>query len=371
MLSGVSLNTVAAQEQCSTDNILSRADCWYAGAGIGYSDIEPDHDGSVWKISDDNDTAWKVFGGVNFTEHLFGEFSFENLGEAELKTYQFSPVEKASIEHIAYGAHVGYLLNEYNSTWNAYLKAGVSYLDIEDSQYIYPDEDTHFSYGAGVQYRFLPTWLARLEVTSYDNDAWVYGLSIAKYFGERSKQMSQPKQVEKAPVAPRKAKTVAPVKPVVSVKSTEVKQNPDIDGDGVLNEADQCPNTPPNSNVNSKGCKVMETVNLHVQFDTGKADVNPEFLSEISLVGEKIKQYKNIEITVEGHTDWQGKQINNQPLSERRAQAVATLLIEKSGINAKDVNAVGFGELKPIADNKTAEGRYKNRRVVVIISQHQ
>ena len=73
-------------------------------------------------------------------------------------------------------------------------------------------------------------------------------------------------------------------------------------------------------------------------------------------------------VTVEGHTDSQGSDAYNQKLSQSRADSVKTALITKYGIGADRVNAIGYGEAQPIADNMTAAGREQNRRVVGQVS---
>jgi OOP family OmpA-OmpF porin len=106
-----------------------------------------------------------------------------------------------------------------------------------------------------------------------------------------------------------------------------------------------------------------ETVNLLIEFDFDKSVVKPEFYSNVNAVGEFLQNYPNATITVEGHTDNVGKNAYNQKLSQRRAKAVEKYIVDKFGIDAKRIKAVGYGETKPIDTNKTAEGRYHNRRV--------
>ncbi|MHC1699289.1 MAG: outer membrane beta-barrel domain-containing protein [Geobacteraceae bacterium] len=106
-----------------------------------------------------------------------------------------------------------------------------------------------------------------------------------------------------------------------------------------------------------------ETVNLLVEFDFNKAVVKPEFYPNINAVGDFMQKYPTVSMTVEGHTDNVGKNAYNQKLSQRRAQAVKKYIVDKFGVDAKRIKAVGYGETKPIDTNKTEEGRYHNRRV--------
>jgi OOP family OmpA-OmpF porin len=106
-----------------------------------------------------------------------------------------------------------------------------------------------------------------------------------------------------------------------------------------------------------------ETVNLLIEFDFNKSVVKPEFYPNVNAVGDFMQKYPTATITVEGHTDSVGKNAYNKKLSQRRAQAVKKYIVNKFGIDSKRIKAVGYGETKPIDTNKTAEGRYHNRRV--------
>ena len=79
---------------------------------------------------------------------------------------------------------------------------------------------------------------------------------------------------------------------------------------------------------------------------------------------EILRNYPNAKFSIEGHTDSDGSNESNQKLSEDRANAVRNALIEK-GVKPENLVAVGFGETKPIASNKTKEGKAQNRRTEV------
>jgi OOP family OmpA-OmpF porin len=106
-----------------------------------------------------------------------------------------------------------------------------------------------------------------------------------------------------------------------------------------------------------------ETVNLLIEFDFNKSVIKPEFYQNVNAVGEFMQKYPTASIRVEGYTDSVGGKVFNKKLSQRRAEAVKKYIVDKFGIDAKRIKAIGYGEAKPVASNKTAEGRYKNRRV--------
>ena len=147
----------------------------------------------------------------------------------------------------------------------------------------------------------------------------------------------------------------------------------DADKDGVIDKEDACPTVPgPASN---KGCpEVTEQVlaDLKIQarsvfFNSGKATFktgDAATIASLDAMREILKNYPNAKFSIEGHTDSDGSDKLNQKLSEDRANAVKNFLIEK-GISADNLSAVGFGESKPIATNKTAAGKALNRRTEV------
>jgi OOP family OmpA-OmpF porin len=106
------------------------------------------------------------------------------------------------------------------------------------------------------------------------------------------------------------------------------------------------------------------TLKAGALFDVGKADLKPAGISELDGVAAKLGTADLEQITVTGHTDSTGAAESNQRLSERRAEAVKAYLVQK-GVKADRVVTAGKGSSNPVADNKTADGRAKNRRVEI------
>jgi len=104
-------------------------------------------------------------------------------------------------------------------------------------------------------------------------------------------------------------------------------------------------------------------VELDVKFDFDKAQVKEESYGDIKSLADFMKQYPQTSTVVEGHTDSIGTDAYNQGLSERRANAVRDVLVNQYGVEGGRVNAVGYGEAQPVADNATDAGRAINRRV--------
>ena len=106
-------------------------------------------------------------------------------------------------------------------------------------------------------------------------------------------------------------------------------------------------------------------VTNNILFETGKATHKPESMEEIQKVADYMKKNPTVRFEVQGHTDNQGTDAINDPLSQQRAEAVVPAL-ENLGCDGFNLRAVGKGSHEPVADNKTDEGRAKNRRVEFI-----
>ena len=106
-------------------------------------------------------------------------------------------------------------------------------------------------------------------------------------------------------------------------------------------------------------------VTNNILFETGKATLKPESMEEIQKVAEYMKKNPTVRFEVQGHTDNQGSDKINDPLSQQRAEAVVKAL-EGLGCDGFNLRAVGKGSHEPVADNSTDAGRAKNRRVEFI-----
>ena len=106
-------------------------------------------------------------------------------------------------------------------------------------------------------------------------------------------------------------------------------------------------------------------VALYINFDFGKATIKPESQIIIDQIVELLISNPDLKLSVEGHTDNIGNAKSNKTLSEERAKAVISAIVAQK-IDLKRLSSVGHGQDKPIADNKTEEGRAKNRRVELV-----
>jgi OOP family OmpA-OmpF porin len=142
----------------------------------------------------------------------------------------------------------------------------------------------------------------------------------------------------------------------------------DRDGDGVPDRLDKCPDDfgPPPDGCPKKYTllevkKEKIEIKQQVHFATAKYRVLPDSFALLNQVVQVLNDFPKMRVSIEGHTDNVGKEVTNMRLSQRRAEAVRDYLVSK-GVTPDRLEAVGFGPTKPIASNKTAKGKAKNRR---------
>jgi len=117
--------------------------------------------------------------------------------------------------------------------------------------------------------------------------------------------------------------------------------------------------------------KLLEELNkagfiaLYINFDTGKWDLKADGRATVAEIVTMLKGAPTLRIAIEGHTDNVGQAAANKALSEKRAQSVMAAIVA-GGIDAKRLSAAGVGQERPIADNRSEEGRAKNRRVELV-----
>lgn len=142
----------------------------------------------------------------------------------------------------------------------------------------------------------------------------------------------------------------------------------DSDGDGVPDNQDACPNTLTQFRVDERGCAIQQSAILeqvHFAVGTANLDINARtLLNDVTLC---LKGQPSMRLELVGHTDDQGSQQYNLTLSQRRAAAVRDFLIA-DGIDPARLTSEGYGEFQPIAENTSAEGRERNRRVEVKVT---
>ncbi|KFZ30216.1 hypothetical protein IDSA_10680 [Pseudidiomarina salinarum] len=141
----------------------------------------------------------------------------------------------------------------------------------------------------------------------------------------------------------------------------------DSDGDGVIDSRDKCPDTQAGYKVDADGCVMYRdetiTKRLMVTFGFDSAKISAGQDTAIRSTAEFLKEYPQLDVVIEGHTDDIGPESYNLKLSQERAKAVGNTLVKDFGINESRVSTVGYGEAQPLVPNTSKANRADNRRV--------
>lgn len=322
----------------------------------------------------EDDTFYSIGIGYDFGNRFAAEFSYLST-EPEYENIPYS----VDTQHLRLDG----LYYFGQDKLRPYLVAGVGQAEYTLSDSDQDSTDTIVNAGAGVKY-WLNDYVAlrgdarAVYSTDIEETDTLVGVGLTFKFGasSTSKPAPAPKvkpekdsdndgvldSMDKCPGTPAGTK--------VDANGCAVKL--DSDNDGVVDSLDKCPDTEAGAKVDSNGCyealSEQVSVYLAVNFATNSDKVLEGAYDEVKKVADFMRQYPKTDVIFEGHTDDSGAAAYNRDLSQRRANAVAKILIEQFDIDRDRVTAVGYGEDKPLVDNSTPANRAKNRRVVAIVS---
>lgn len=328
---------------------------WYVGAGLGVNNYEH----IATQNGQDDPYAWDVFAGYMFNDYFGAEIGFRDLGNADWTNGATS--NDAGVKGSTLGL-VG--IWPLANRWSLSAEAGAMYYSLENSQNNgitsskYSTNDFAPYLGAGVGYNFTDNLKLQAKYRRYENLNDDYNIVEAdsNYWGlELSYRFGSP-----AAAAPVAAAVIAAA-PV------------DSDNDGVYDDKDQCPATPVTHKVDSVGCTIYENVKNKedvgsIQFANDSAVVKKVFYKDIERLANYLN--KNPEFTVEiaGHASNVGKPDYNMVLSDKRADAVAQILVEKYGISKNRVTSNGYGVTQPLVAGDSKEAHAANRRIEAVVT---
>lgn len=264
-----------------------------------------------------------------------------------------------------------------DSKLTPYLAGGVGVIesDFENGRY---DSQTQLNAGGGVRYAIDQQWSVRGDArmvygTDHETQDSNVSIGLSYNFGGSPTPAPTPMPVSNDSDADGVEDGVdqcpgTPAGVAVDAKGCAL----DKDGDGVPNYRDKCPNTPAGRQVDKFGCKFVlkhtESLKLEINFANDSDAIPVAYASELKKVADFMTKFSGIKAVVEGHADSVGAAAYNKQLSQRRADAVRNALIRDYNIAENRLSAVGYGEERPIADNKAADGRRANRRVIAVMA---
>lgn len=327
----------------------------YFNVGAGISKVEPEIEKGInAKITKKQSQGYRIGAGYKFTPKWAAELQYSDLGESEVTS---ASGVKAKIPYQFAGLAGVYspFAKEKLGGFNWLLEAGLGKLNTKSEKNVKLKKvgDVQVFFGTGVEYAFNHSFGVRLMAESYDKDAALLTLGL-NYAPHTAKPVIEPPPV----VVPE---------PVVVVQAPEPPPNPDLDGDGVTNDKDCCPNTAPGLEVNGYGCPVLNQSLQNINFEYKSSALTAESKVILNSIVESMKSYSTASVELGAHTDSIGSDRYNLKLSQQRAQSTMDYLISQ-GISPSRLSAQGYGEMNPIASNDTDEGRALNRRVEIRVT---
>lgn len=332
---------------------------WYVGANAGQSRAKIDDERITGSLAgrglsgisiadDDRDTGYKIYGGYKINKNFAVEGGYFDLGEFGYAATTSAGTLNGHSKIKGLNLDLVGML-PITDKFSAFGRVGVNYADVKDSftgteASVYgananpSKRAANLKVGLGLQYAFTESLAMRGEVERYRiNDAVgnkgdidLISLGLLYQFGAAK---AAPAVITEMPEPVAVAAAAAPA-PVVAAQPAPVP-------------------------VSEKVTFAAETL-----FDFDKSVVKPEGKAALDDLLRKLKGMDTEVMITVGHADAIGSDDYNQKLSIRRAEAVKAYLVS-TGVDAQRVYTEGKGEAQPVADNKTAEGRAKNRRVTV------
>lgn len=321
---------------------------WYFTPQIG--GISVDNDRPL------QDKDWLY--GLAIGKHVNQGLSIElNLNGARVKG---APAGSADLSLYGAGLNLLGVMNRDGNV-NPYITVGMGAVQNDRS----PGRNaTDFMTEAGLG-MFMKTWQSsdgsrsfalRPELKVRWDEAGADGI-LHDYIGTLGFQYSfgaaRPQPVEPAPAPAPPPPPPPPAPPA------------DSDGDGVIDSLDRCPGTPRGVAVDAYGCPRQGSITLEgVTFEHDSDRLTSESRNILSNVAADLKKFPRLRVELQGHTDSTGPDAYNLRLSQRRADSVRAYLLEQ-GVPSGQLTARGYGETQPIDSNASADGRQRNRRVVM------
>ncbi len=330
---------------------------WYVGGNIGLSRANIDDEKIVGGLlqggftttsiaDDDHDTGYKLFGGYQFNRNFALEGGYFDLGKFGF-TAATVPAGTLSGNIKLKGVNLDAVgIVPFTEKFSAFGRVGVNYAEARDTftatglvNVLDPHRSkraANYKFGLGLEYDFTLSFGMRAEAERYRvNDAVgnkgdldLLSVGLVYRFGQTAPA--------DAYVAPAPVTTAAPIPVLVVVP------------------------VPPQT---QQYCSILD-----IQFEINQDDIQREENEKLAVLGTFLNKYPSTTAVIEGHTDNVGTPEQNTELSQRRAQSVVNYLVDSIHIAPSRLTSVGYGDTRPLADNRTEEGKRLNRRIDAIVA---
>ncbi len=344
------------------------------------------------------DIANHKVGGISFSINKDDECKFDQLELGILHTkgaeYDNSTLD-TDITRLFINAIKDYKIND---KFKLYALVGLGHENIENT-ITGNSDDQFFNYGVGFKYAINETLSLRVDarhLLKFDGDQnilYTVGLSIP--FGKKANKIVDLDSdndgvldsIDQCPTTPVGEKVDATGCTVVldgdndgvidandncPTTKAGIKVNAsgcelDSDNDGVLDSIDKCPTTSMGTKVDTSGCEVLnKPADLGIVFETNSDKIKSSDLAKFDKYVKYLSVISSAQVVLEAHTDSVGSAKYNLKLSQKRANSAKKQLVSM-GIESHRIEAIGYGETKPLVENNTKENRQINRRVTARI----
>lgn len=336
---------------------------WYVGTNIGQSRAKIDDPGIASGLlgagfattaitDDDRRLGFKLFGGYQFNRNFALEGGYFDLGKFGF-TASTVPVGTLRGDIKLKGVNldaVGIL--PFSPKFSGFGRVGLNYADAKDTfagtgsvNVTAPNRGkraANYKFGVGLEYDFIESLGMRAEAERYRiNDAVgnkgdinLLSVGLVYRFGGNAPatRAAIPPTLPAPAALPLVA--MAPVLVVVPVAA------------GI-----------------QQYCSILD-----IQFEVNQDDIQRQETEKLGVLGTFLNKYPDTTAVIEGHTDDVGTAEENMKLSERRAQSVVSYLEDSLHIAPLRLTAVGYGDTRPLADNRTEEGKRRNRRIGAVVA---
>ncbi len=394
---------------------------WYVGAGGGISKLSPDTTGSPFTLEDDQGTATTIYFGLDINDWLSAEAAYTNLGDAMLSQNQAISYTAASVGGIAY-VYKNRGMEARQEGLSGYLRLGLNSIRNKSEVLLNEADNTAVWIGAGLQYPLGRRIGIRAEIASIDGDAQV---ALASLYWRSREDGGQNGRIVSATTAGNDEysndsndgfqEQVEEFDGYSEDNNFDIAGDDGFDSDEFGDEFDdefgdefddefgdefadaddefdtemlgsddefntamidsnsvdtsfastaECNEPAAGEPTDPAGCALFTGIVEGVDFQFGTANLTPQAELALDNLASRLRQYPNLVVELQTHTEQFGQSGVAMQLSRERALAVARYLTEQS-VNVERLRARAFGSAQPRFDNDSPEGREMNNRVAL------